>query len=77
VGAAGRDEMRVLVECMDDTVDRAAVKTDLERRFKEALTVQIEVLPKSRGELDAFTGLTTTSKVRRLDDRRKPADAKR
>ncbi|MFO1415266.1 MAG: AMP-binding protein [Burkholderiales bacterium] len=72
VGAAGRDEMHVLVECMDDTVDRAAVKADLERRFKEALTVQIDVVPQARGELDAFTGLTKTSKIRRLDDRRKP-----
>ncbi len=71
VGAAGRDEMRVLVECMDASVDRAALQADLQRRFKEALSVQIDVQPMGRGELDAFTGLTKTSKIKRLDDRRK------
>ena len=71
VGAAGRDEMRVLVECMDATVDRAALKSDLQRRFKEALSVQMTVEPMARGELDTYTGLSKTSKIKRLDDRRR------
>lgn len=70
VGREGRDEMTVLVECMDDSVDRALLEADMKSRFKEALTVQIEVSAKARGELDAYTGLTKTSKIKRLDDRR-------
>jgi phenylacetate-CoA ligase len=71
VGDDGRDAMTVLVECMDDSVDRAVLESDMKRRFKEALSVQIDVEPRARGELDAFTGLTKTSKIKRLDDRRK------
>jgi phenylacetate-CoA ligase len=71
VGREGRDEMTVLVECTDDMVDRAAVEADLRRRLKEALSVQIEVAARGRGELDAYTGLTKTSKIKRLEDRRK------
>jgi phenylacetate-CoA ligase len=71
VGHDGRDAMTVLVECMDDSVDRAVLESDMKRRFKEALSVQIDVEPRARGELDAFTGLTKTSKIKRLDDRRK------
>lgn len=71
VGREGRDEMTVLVECMDSTVDAAQVQGDLARRLRDALGVQIAVAPKARGELDAYTGLTRTSKIKRLDDRRK------
>jgi phenylacetate-CoA ligase len=71
VGREGRDAMTVLVECMDDTVDRAALEAELRRRLKDALSVQIEVAAKARGELNAFTGLTKTSKIKRLEDRRK------
>ena len=71
VGREGRDEMTVLVECMDDSVDRASLDADLRRRMKEVLGVQVAIEAKARGELDAYTGLTKTSKIKRLDDRRK------
>lgn len=70
VGREGRDEMTVLVECADDSVDRPALEGRLKLRLKEALGVQVDVQAKSRGELDAHTGLTRTSKIKRLDDRR-------
>lgn len=70
-GREGRDEMTVLVECLDATVDRAELESDLKRRLREALNVQIAVAARDRGELDAFTGLSKTSKIKRLDDRRK------
>ena len=70
VGHAGRDAMTVLVECMDATVDRAALESDLVRRLRESLGVSIAVTAKDRGELDAYTGLSRTSKIKRLDDRR-------
>jgi phenylacetate-CoA ligase len=71
VGREGRDEMTVLVECIDGTVDRPQLELDLKRRLREALSVQIAVVAKNRGELDAYTGLSKTSKIKRLDDRRK------
>ena len=71
VGRDDRDEMTVLVECMDSTVDQAQVQADIARRLRDALGVQIAVVPKARGELDSYTGLTKTSKIKRLDDRRK------
>jgi len=70
-GREGRDEMTVLVECMDETIDRAQVESDLMRRLREALNVQIAVTAKDRGDLDAHTGLSKTSKIKRIDDRRK------
>jgi hypothetical protein len=48
--------MTVLVECMDASVDRPRLESDLKRRFKEALSVQIAVAAEPRGELDAYTG---------------------
>jgi phenylacetate-CoA ligase len=71
VGRDHRDEMTVLVECMNASVDAPSLEADLRRRMKEALGVQIEVAAKPRGDLDAYTGLTKTSKIKRLDDRRK------
>lgn len=71
VGKEGRDEMTVLVECVDATIDRAQLETELKQRLREALSVQIAVNAKCRGELDEYTGLSRTSKIKRLDDRRK------
>lgn len=71
VGREGRDEMTLLVECMDASVAPAELEVALARRLRESLGVQISVTAKARGELDAYTGLTKTSKVKRLDDRRK------
>ncbi|MBI3054286.1 MAG: phenylacetate--CoA ligase family protein [Betaproteobacteria bacterium] len=72
VGKAGTDEMTVLVEVTDPAADRAAVKTDLERRMKEVLGVRVTVTPAAKGALDPYTGTSQTSKIKRLLDRRQP-----
>ena len=71
VGDDRREEMTVLVEKADASVDAADLKLELERRFKEALGVKVTVKPRMRGELDAHTGGSQNSKLKRLDDRRK------
>jgi phenylacetate-CoA ligase len=67
---ADREEMTVLVEAADPDVNRAALRTALATRFREALGVRIEVEVVGRGETDAYTGLSQTSKLKRLVDRR-------
>ena len=52
-------------------VDRPALTADLERRFKEVLGVRIAVEAVDPKSLDALTGLTQTSKIKRLADKRK------
>jgi phenylacetate-CoA ligase len=71
VGEAARDEMTVMVEVGDPTLDKAPLQQDLERRFREALGVKVAVSPVDRGALDQHTGLSQTSKIKRLIDRRK------
>ena len=70
VGEAGIDEMTVMVEARDSVVDTRALKTDLERRMKEVLGVKVKVTPVGKSELDKYTGTSSTSKVKRLLDRR-------
>jgi phenylacetate-CoA ligase len=70
-GAAGRDEMTVMVEVPDPAVDRAALRDDLERRLKEVLGVKVVVRPMDRGALLPCTGVAETSKIKRLLDKRK------
>ena len=72
VGEAARDEMTVMVEIADPGLDKAALQQDLERRFREALGVKVAAQPVDRGALDRHTGLSQTSKIKRLIDRRKP-----
>jgi len=71
VGAAGHDEMIVMVEVAEASTDRAVLQRDLERRLNEALAVRIPVEVVGRGELDRHTGTSQVSKVRRLLDKRK------
>ncbi len=71
VGPAGRDEMTVSVEVAAPGIDREALRRDLEQRLHEALGVRIAVQPVDRGGLDQYTGLTQTSKIKRVLDRRK------
>ena len=71
IGAAERDEMTVMVETVDETVDRAIFESDLGQRFKEVLGVKMLVQAVAPGALDSLTGMRQTSKVRRLIDRRK------
>jgi phenylacetate-CoA ligase len=70
-GAAGRDEMTVMVEVPDASVDRAVLRDDLERRMKEVLGVKVIVQPVDRGALLPYTGVAETSKIKRLLDKRK------
>jgi phenylacetate-CoA ligase len=71
VGEAETDEMTVMVEVVDAAADRAAVKAALELRMKEVLGVRVTVNPTGKGALDAYTGTSQTSKIKRLLDRRK------
>jgi phenylacetate-CoA ligase len=73
VGAAQADHMDVWVEVTDPATDRAAFREDFERRLKEVLGVKVQVTPVGRGELDRYTGTSSTSKVKRLLDRRHAA----
>ena len=71
VGAAGQDEMTVMVEAADNSVDREKLQSDLQVRFREALSVKLLVNIVSRGELDPLTGLSKNTKANRLQDKRK------
>jgi phenylacetate-CoA ligase len=71
VGEAAVERMEVRVEVTDATADREAVREDLERRMKEVLGVKVVVTPVGKGELDAYTGTSQTSKIKRVLDRRK------
>ncbi len=64
------DRMVVRVETASSDVAAGAFAEDLAGRFKEALSVRLEVDVVPRGTLAPFTGLDSTSKIRRLLDRR-------
>jgi phenylacetate-CoA ligase len=70
-GAERREQMTVLVEVTDASIDKAALTQDAERRLHEALGLKITVQPMDRGALDAYTGTSQTSKIKRLLDKRK------
>ena len=69
-GAEDREEMTVEIEVADPAIDRAAFARDFEQRFKEVLGVRVVVAPVDRGATDRHTGTSTSSKIRRLVDRR-------
>ncbi len=71
VGEAGRDEMTVMVEVADAACERDRFRDELEQRLREVLGVKVAVMPVDRGVLDRYTGLSQTSKVKRLLDKRK------
>jgi phenylacetate-CoA ligase len=70
---SGREDMTVLVEAADHSIDENALASELGQRFKEALGLKLQVEVVATGELDRLTGLSSTSKIRRLIDRRRPA----
>ena len=72
----GRDEMTVMVEVSEPSVAQELFATHLAQRLKEALSVKIKVEVVDRGKLDPLTGLSQTSKIRRLIDRRNLSVAK-
>lgn len=69
-GAEEREEMTVLIEVPDGATDRDEVQRDFERRFKEVLGVRLIVQAVERGGTDRYTGTSTTSKIKRLLDKR-------
>lgn len=71
VGEDNREEMTVLVEAVDAPRDGESVEADLAARLREALSVKIAVKAVAKGETDSLTGLNTTSKIKRVVDRRK------
>ena len=68
--AAGREDMNVMVEAAQADAPKAELEQTLGVRFKEALGVTLTVKVVDRGALDELTGLSRTSKIRRLIDRR-------
>jgi len=70
VGAAGTEQMTVMVELKDASTASDAVRDDLDRRFKEGLGVKCKVVSVSRGGLDSYTGVSQNSKIKRVLDRR-------
>jgi phenylacetate-CoA ligase len=72
-GADGRDDMTVMVEMKDASVDPSTLERTLEERFREALSVRLIIKAVKKGETDRYTGLSSTSKIKRVVDQRKPA----
>jgi phenylacetate-CoA ligase len=70
VGADEREEMTVLIEVPDATLDRDELQRGFERRFKEVLGVRVIVQAVDRGGTDRYTGTSQSSKIKRLLDRR-------
>ncbi|HSV18327.1 MAG TPA: AMP-binding protein [Casimicrobiaceae bacterium] len=69
-GAEDREEMTVQIEVADAATDRAAMQRDFAQRFKEVLGVRVVVQAVDRGATDRYTGTSTSSKIKRLIDRR-------
>jgi phenylacetate-CoA ligase len=72
----GRDDMTVLVEAIDASVAKDGLAAHLTQRFKESLSVKVKVEVVDRGKLDPMTGLSQTSKIKRLIDRRSFLESK-
>ncbi|MEA2946724.1 MAG: phenylacetate-CoA ligase [Alphaproteobacteria bacterium] len=71
-GEGSPESMTVMVELLDQDVAATDVATALAERLKEALGVRLEVEVVGRGGLDHLTGLSQTSKIKRLIDKRRP-----
>ena len=67
---AGREDMTVMVEAALPEA-KVALEKALVTRLKEALGVTLTVQAVERGALDELTGLSKSSKIRRLIDKRK------
>jgi phenylacetate-CoA ligase len=71
----GAETMTVLFETLDRNETSQAIETELAERLKEALGVRLTVKAVERGGLDDLTGLSQTSKIKRLIDRREPTSS--
>ena len=64
----GRESMTVMVETADQSMPPDVIEGELADRLKEALGVRLDVQAVARGGLDHLTGLSQTSKIKRLID---------
>ena len=71
----GREDMTVLVEAANDSVSKPDLEIALANRLKEALGVMLVVKAVERGGVAHLTGLTASSKIKRLIDKRNHAPA--
>ena len=72
VGASARDEMTVQIEAAHaEQATSETFRAELEARVHAVLGVKVEVQVVAAGSLAAITGLTQTSKVKRLVDKRR------
>ncbi|GAB3479375.1 phenylacetate--CoA ligase family protein [Polaromonas eurypsychrophila] len=71
--ATGREDMRVRFELKDANHPATQVEQDLTLRIKEALGVKLVLQAAAPGELSPLTGLSSTSKIKRLIDARTKA----
>ena len=72
VGASARDEMTVQIEAVQaDLAASETFRAELEARVHEVLGVKVDVQVVPAGSLAMITGLTQTSKVKRLVDNRR------
>jgi phenylacetate-CoA ligase len=69
--ASGREEMTVMVEAANSSVEKTDLAAALSARLHDALGVSFKVEVVGKGELGHFTGIDEVMKVRRLIDRRK------
>jgi phenylacetate-CoA ligase len=69
VGQSETDELTVMVEALD-LGGTSELKYALEERLKEVIGLRTTVTPVGKGELDKHTGLSQTSKIKRLLDKR-------
>jgi phenylacetate-CoA ligase len=67
---AGREDITVKVEVLDADVPKSELEAALGARLKETVGLKLSVQAVGRGELGELTGLSHTSKIRRLIDRR-------
>jgi phenylacetate-CoA ligase len=68
---SGAETMTVMVETLDQSAPSDVLASELADRLKEALGVRLRVETAARGGLDHLTGLSSTSKIKRLIDKRR------
>lgn len=66
----GTEAMTVMAEARDASVSRRELELELAIRLKETLGVKVAVAVVGAGDTDPMTGLSKTSKIKRLIDKR-------
>jgi phenylacetate-CoA ligase len=68
---SGSETMTVMVETLDQSATSGMLAVELADRLREALGVRLKIETVARGGLDHLTGLSSTSKIKRLIDKRR------